>query len=688
MGSRSKKSNHSASRNKELAILDWTEVANRAAVATALDIARRKGRKAPARSNPSDDIQVLCGCGWGRLRCPVDEVPAECPVCGMSFDREVVVDDMADDVLEENPRIADARRVELPKRRSRRWWTRRNDGVALQRYVEFSPTAFDPRGLSARSMGHHDSDRSEWFVAPVVRTRDSGALETSNFSVVEAMLDEIDADGLDHETHRFGHWGPGWFEIIVVRPGSESHRRVLDVAADLERYPILDEEDLSRREVEAEIDAEESGVDIDEELDVELSDNPRGRRGRRAARSASPVDLRVEKGRLRIVLEPDSKDDVEALLDMPADQAFAELVEWHLGNGWELLNPAEIGAITESPILSREVERDENGNLVSVGKVYWYPEYEAKSELEELLKHGEIVLRQHSASVGRGPRRAVRRSPRLNGPPGNGACRGCGAPGWGVGAEGLCPACWSPSKHSGPTCSRCGEKGSGSLETFAFTHRCRGRSGRRPNGPRLHAHSCPPDGSDSRGRCVGICDCGEHFLLTGRYTPYCPSCQTCHACGCPEVDGFSHYEGCQLESTDLPRLPRPSRRRNEERRPRSVGRSAPLGIKSLHGGSLLVVEVDIGIDDSIGDVLSDPNVTDAEIDAALASFAPARTFDVRRDVEEILRRAGIKAKGRYEEVGGAMRFVYQIPSTHDPKIVANALKNYFKGQRDVRVSIR
>jgi hypothetical protein len=60
------------------------------------------------------------------------------------------------------------------------------------------------------------------------------------------------------------------------------------------------------------------------------------------------------------------------------------------------------------------------------------------------------------------------------------------------------------------------------------------------------AHECPPDGTDSRGCCLGGCsECDEHLLSTGRYTTYCPSCDTCPSCGCPNTDGFQHYEGCQ-----------------------------------------------------------------------------------------------------------------------------------------------
>jgi hypothetical protein len=60
-----------------------------------------------------------------------------------------------------------------------------------------------------------------------------------------------------------------------------------------------------------------------------------------------------------------------------------------------------------------------------------------------------------------------------------------------------------------------------------------------------HAGPCPADGADDRGRCAGTCtECGDHRLLTGRYTPYCPSCETCDECGCPAADGFAHNAGC------------------------------------------------------------------------------------------------------------------------------------------------
>ena len=32
-----------------------------------------------------DCVDVLCGCGWGRLNVPESEAPATCPLCGHVF---------------------------------------------------------------------------------------------------------------------------------------------------------------------------------------------------------------------------------------------------------------------------------------------------------------------------------------------------------------------------------------------------------------------------------------------------------------------------------------------------------------------------------------------------------------------------------------------------------------------------
>lgn len=89
-------------------------------------------------------------------------------------------------------------------------------------------------------------DRNNWLVVPVGRTRDSGTLAESNF---EAALGILGGESESCEVHRFGHWGPGWFEIIIVRP--DRANEVHDIESRLEDYPVLDEEDMSRREWDA-----------------------------------------------------------------------------------------------------------------------------------------------------------------------------------------------------------------------------------------------------------------------------------------------------------------------------------------------------------------------------------------------------------------------------------------------------
>ena len=103
----------------------------------------------------------------------------------------------------------------------------------MQEYKNFRPTQFD---------GHISvEDRERWLVAPVARNRDSEALSRSNFECFAEALGEENEDS--YEIHRFGHWGPGWFEIILINPNnSELVKKAEDMEASLENYPVLNEE--------------------------------------------------------------------------------------------------------------------------------------------------------------------------------------------------------------------------------------------------------------------------------------------------------------------------------------------------------------------------------------------------------------------------------------------------------------
>jgi hypothetical protein len=113
-------------------------------------------------------------------------------------------------------------------------------------YGTFQPTGFDPRGLGAHRIGF-DEDDSAWLVAPVSQTRDSEALTRSNFRVAVRSLESVDPDGVD----------PGWYEIILVRPGSKAHTDAWEMECSLADYPILDESDWSELEYEEREDEED-----------------------------------------------------------------------------------------------------------------------------------------------------------------------------------------------------------------------------------------------------------------------------------------------------------------------------------------------------------------------------------------------------------------------------------------------
>ncbi len=107
----------------------------------------------------------------------------------------------------------------------------------MQTYAQHIPTAFDSH---IRIEG-----REDWLVAPVSQTRDSGPLDRSNFRVV---LADLGGESETVEVHRFGHWGPGWYEIVLVHPSRE--KDVRDWVAALAAYPVASDEDYSELEYE------------------------------------------------------------------------------------------------------------------------------------------------------------------------------------------------------------------------------------------------------------------------------------------------------------------------------------------------------------------------------------------------------------------------------------------------------
>lgn len=90
-------------------------------------------------------------------------------------------------------------------------------------------------------------DKPDWIVV-VGRNRDSEMLDESNF---EAALERLGGEGKNVAVERFGHWGCGWFELLLVNPKSKKHVKIaFEIHNDLQDYPLLDESDFCERESE------------------------------------------------------------------------------------------------------------------------------------------------------------------------------------------------------------------------------------------------------------------------------------------------------------------------------------------------------------------------------------------------------------------------------------------------------
>jgi hypothetical protein len=105
----------------------------------------------------------------------------------------------------------------------------------MQTYAKYAPTTFD-------SSGAFLDDRQDWLVCPVIQTRDSETLDRSNFV---SFLAALGGESETVEVHRFGHWGPGWYEIIIVAPETPARAEAEQIAAALEDYPVVDEQAYS-----------------------------------------------------------------------------------------------------------------------------------------------------------------------------------------------------------------------------------------------------------------------------------------------------------------------------------------------------------------------------------------------------------------------------------------------------------
>jgi hypothetical protein len=105
----------------------------------------------------------------------------------------------------------------------------------------------ESRGLD--SFNNYSGENLGDLVVVIGQNRDSELMEVCNF---QEALNMLGGESKHVTVERFGHWGCGWFELILVNPKSRKHLKIAyEIKKSLDEYPLLDEAEYSERQTEA-----------------------------------------------------------------------------------------------------------------------------------------------------------------------------------------------------------------------------------------------------------------------------------------------------------------------------------------------------------------------------------------------------------------------------------------------------
>ena len=106
------------------------------------------------------------------------------------------------------------------------------------------------------------------------------------------------------------------------------------------------------------------------------------------------VNLTVlQNSNLEISLVPGADIDWEQLLKERPRNALAILIDDIRNNSeWDFVNPEDIGALTDSTIISDGVDWPDSGKRVIWGRCWWFPNYMVEDEIVTLRDRGRVVF--------------------------------------------------------------------------------------------------------------------------------------------------------------------------------------------------------------------------------------------------------------------------------------------------------
>ena len=118
----------------------------------------------------------------------------------------------------------------------------------LVRFKDYQPSAFDSNSNYISWDRETEDNVAEWFVVPLIKTRDSRLLEQSNFETATKLL-HGESDNV--MILNFGHWSCGHYDLILVKPDTPEQQILEDMIEQLDNYPVLDDQHYSELEFNA-----------------------------------------------------------------------------------------------------------------------------------------------------------------------------------------------------------------------------------------------------------------------------------------------------------------------------------------------------------------------------------------------------------------------------------------------------
>jgi hypothetical protein len=101
--------------------------------------------------------------------------------------------------------------------------------------------------------------------------------------------------------------------------------------------------------------------------------------------------LNETKTQLVLTINGDERDELSELLEYNPNQVEAFMGDL-LHEKWDFISPENIGALTDSPILSNDVDYLDNGDIQVNGLVAWYPNYQIECPFTILAKTGKVTF--------------------------------------------------------------------------------------------------------------------------------------------------------------------------------------------------------------------------------------------------------------------------------------------------------